>query len=353
MDERIAKCDLWLERRGAFEHVVVSSRARFARNLQMVPFPHCASDGERGRVYRRVAEAIEQVPQLTGAIHFELSQLGRKERSYLRESNVISQEMEIVDSYKERGLFLSPDVRVGVMVNEEDHLRIFALEAGFQPYEVLKRASDLEMTLDNLLAFAFSERFGYLTACPSNTGTGLRISVMLHLPGLVLTEQVSQIFEAMPQLGMTVRGFQGERSENHGNFFQLSNEVTLGLSEEQIVDRFKKIIEDLIAKEEAARHELFKNHGLKLEDQIWRAFGILSHARQVTSHEALSLLTLLRLGVDRGFFRGLDHHALNRLAIEVQPSHIELRRQASGPESRDEARALFLRERLAMAAPRN
>ena len=237
-----------------------------------------------------------------------------------------------------------------MMVNEEDHLRIFSLLSGFQPFDALNALIELEAQLGEAIDFAYSTHYGYLTACPTNTGTGLRASVMLHLPGLSASKQLHSILKTMPRHGLTMRGFYGENSDNMGDFFQLSNEVTLGITEQQIVQRLHEVIEDFVKKEEAARSKLTGLRMGLVEDEMWRAFGLLTNARAMTSQEAVLLLGKLRYGIDQGIFAPLTHQALNRLIIEVQPGHLQYNHRGEVAEqARDWLRADYLRRTLTNA----
>lgn len=352
MEESLRQSDQWLNRKGPEEHVVVSSRARYARNLPQIPFPMRAKPEELRSVVERVQEAITRSSRFEEGVTFHLSQIKPIERNYLKEAHLISTEME--KGAENRLIMLSRDVKVAVMVNEEDHLRIFALETGFQPFEVLNRVVALEEELDRELHFAFSPKYGFLTACPTNTGTGLRISVMLHLPALSLAKKMQEIVKNMPQHGLTVRGFYGENSENLGDFFQVSNEVTLGKSEQEIVEILSRIVEDVIEREEQARRLLFEKNATVVDDEVWRAYGTLSHARVITSQEAVQMLSKLRLGIDRGYFGRFGHSELNKLIVEVQPGHLQCASGTPvGVEARDVLRAELLRNRLAELASRN
>ena len=298
----------------------------------------------------RVAGIIERNPRFASCLRFDLSTTKALERSYLKENHLISAEME--KGGENRVLFLTEDVRLAVMVNEEDHLRMYALHAGFLPFDVLNEVIGLESQLGREIAFAFSQKYGYLTACPTNTGTGLRASVMLHLPALSMIKQMAEIVKQLPSIGLTVRGFYGENSENTGDFFQVSNEVTLGKSEEEIVEILVRMVSQIVEKETEARQLLFEKNATVVEDDIWRAWGLLTNARVISSSEAVQLLSKLRLGVDRGFFGALGHGALNRLIVEVQPGHLQYSHGGStiAVEERDLLRASVVRKRLAELA---
>jgi protein arginine kinase len=346
------RSDAWLDRGGPEDHIVVSSRARYARNLPRVPFPMRARQEELQGVVGRARDAIRESGFFRDGMEFSIPDIKPIERNYLKENHLISSEME--KGGDNRAIFVSADVKLAVMVNEEDHLRMVALEGGFQPHEALNGVMVLEDSLSRVLPFAFSQKFGYLTACPTNTGTGLRASVMLHLPALSMLKKMPELVKSMPQFGLTVRGFYGENSENMGDFFQVSNEVTLGRSEQEIVDILTKVTEQIVEKEEQARRHLFDQNRAVVEDEVWRSYGMLTHARVMTSQEAVQLLSKLRFGIDRGFFPGMSHSRLNRIIIEIQPGHLQyLGGGAASSEARDIMRADLLRKRLAQDASRN
>lgn len=348
----VLKSDEWLNRTGPEEHIVVSSRARYARNLPQVPFPMRARSEELRGVVDQVEAAISANPRFADGYRYNLNDIKPLERNYLKENHLISVEME--KGGENRAIVLSGDVSLAVMVNEEDHLRIFALEGGFQPYEVLNRLISLEEELNGVMHFAFSGKYGYLTACPTNTGTGLRASVMLHLPALSITKKLPELMKSMPQFGLTVRGFYGENSENMGDFFQISNEVTLGKTEQEIVDTLNHVVEQIIEREEQMRRLLFEQNRATIEDELWRAYGLLTNARVMSSLEAVQLLSKLRFGIDRGYFPNLTHNHLNKLIIEIQPGHLQYANGGvAGAEARDAMRAELLRKRLERNATQN
>jgi protein arginine kinase len=339
--------DLWLGPEGPEAAIVVSSRCRLARNLAGIPFSRLAQPAQLELVSRRIAEAIAAEPMFNGIRQIVLGELSAPERAVLRESHLISPELERQGQHC--AVFLTADGRVSIMINEEDHLRMQAIASGYKVHEVYRTIDEVDDALARHLTFAFSPLLGYLTACPTNTGTGLRASAMLHLPGLSLAGQAERIVREIAQKGYAVRGFYGEGSNSAGDLFQISNEVTLGKSEQEILAGLHGVIDQLIASEREARDILFQKRAIFIEDSIWRSYATLSQARMINSAEAISLLSRLRLGIERGHFNDrLTHQDLHRLLIEIQPAHLMSRRQVSDDsESRDAARAEFLRERLA------
>lgn len=343
--KQILKSDAWLDRRGPEEHIAISSRARYARNLESLTFPMRARPDELAEIEEKVQSAIQKTDAFKNGLFFNLALMPAPFRHFLKENHLISSEMEKGGPH--RLIFLDQDVTQAVMVNEEDHLRIFALEPGFQVPTVLNNLFELEGHLEQHLEFAFSPNYGFLTACPTNTGTGLRASVLLHLPALSSSRHLAEMVKFLPQNGLTIRGPYGENSENFGDLFQVSNEVTLGRDENDIVEILSNTVGRIISAEENARRDLYENHRWQTEDQVWRAWGILANARLITSQEAVQNLSRLRLGIDRGFFPGVTHAQLNHLLIQVQPGHLQVKSgHDDDEESRNCARAKMLRDTL-------
>lgn len=353
IQENIVKeSDLWLNEKSAMQHVVVSSRARLARNIPRIPFATHATPEELIRITRAIDRVISGNPGLNAFHPISLHEAPQLIRRYLKESHIISSEMEKGEQH--RVIYVSPDFHISIMVNEEDHIRIQGLTAGMKIQDILGEILKIDDLLTEKLPVAFSDQYGYLTACPSNLGTGLRVSVMLHLPGLVMTNNIEKIVKMIQPHGLTVRGFYGENSEFDGDFYQISNELSLGKSEGEIVSLLVDVIKNIIHQEGKAREELFSRQVIMTEDSIWRSFAILSQARLIDTQEAMKLLSHIRLGIDRGYFSFLDHNLLNKLVIEIQPAHLEyLRTDQRGSEARDMARATLLRNYFNMPGSKN
>ena len=344
--------DGWLEAQGPSQHVVVSSRARLARNLSRIPFATHAKQQELNEVSQIVSRTIQNLPLISVFHLIDLHKVSALERKYLKESHIISAEMEKGDVH--RVVYVRPDYRVSIMVNEEDHLRIQGLVSGFRLPDVFQDILKIDMELMDTLPTAFSDQLGCLTACPTNLGTGLRVSVMLHLPGLTLCRKIEEALQMIQPSGVAVRGFYGENSEYFGDFYQISNEISLGKTEEEIVDMLAGVIRIVIEQEEKAREILFLDRVASIEDTIWRAYGLLSQARLIDTQEAMKLLSRIRLGVDRGYFKTLDHSRLSRLMIEIQPAHLEYHEKCDpDSEARDIARAALLRNIFATPGSAN
>ncbi len=341
----------WLFHSGPHAQIVVSSRVRLARNLEKRPFPGWAKKAERLQLMKEVQVALEALPQMKEAFSEQMENLTLLEKQVLVERHLISREH--AEKSAGSALVISMNQTLSVMINEEDHLRIQAILPGFQLKETFALITQVDTQLEENLSFAFHRKLGYLTACPSNVGTGMRVSAMLHLPGLVLLEHMNKIINSVNKMGLVVRGLYGEGSDAIGNLFQISNQITLGEKEEDIIERLHVVIEQILAHETNARGVLRHQQTETLQDQIGRAYGILLHAHSVSTKEALNLLSLLKLGVDLGLF-SLEVHALvDELFMEVQPAHLQKSSQLLKMTSkqRDALRARRLRETLEKIPP--
>ncbi|MCD6364194.1 MAG: protein arginine kinase [Synergistetes bacterium] len=334
----------WLKGIGPNSNIALSSRIRLARNLRDYPFPSVAKKRDLESVVDRIKGILSLDPYFKGFSLLMLENLSRVEREALVEKHLISPEHAKGGIRKSGAVLIEHEGVLSVMVNEEDHLRIQCFLGGLQLGEVWRIIDRFDSILEKYVDYAFDEEFGYLTACPTNVGTGLRASVMLHLPGLVMTKKMGRVVEELSKIGLTVRGIYGEGTEALGNLFQLSNQVTLGPSEEEIIDKLEKIALRVIEEEELSRKQLLKVKGIKLEDSIWRAYGVLKNARIMTTKEAMELLSQVRMGVDMGILPPVDKRKFNELLISIRPAHLQL---STGrelvPEERDRMRADLLR----------
>lgn len=323
--------------------VVLSTRIRLARNLAGTPFPERANSTQRSDVMTKCADQIANLPQMKNGAFFDISELSDLEKQVLVERHLISRELCEADSGS--GVFINKDQTCSVMINEEDHLRIQFLKTGFSLRSIWKQIDRFDNSLESDLDVAFSPEFGYLTACPTNLGTALRASVMLHLPGLVISEHMDKVIRAVNQLGITVRGLFGEGSDATGHVFQISNQQTLGESEEDIMSRLGNVFKTVIDHEINARFKYLEENRARLLDQIGRAFGVLQNAHVLNSNEAMNLLSLMRLAVDFEMLPEGNRADIDRLFIECQPGHIQ---HSAGegiePDARDLSRADKLRE---------
>ncbi|MHB8522543.1 MAG: protein arginine kinase [Limisphaerales bacterium] len=333
------------KRAGPHDRIVLSSRVRLARNLRGVPFPGWAKKPDRIRALESVRPAVQALPQMASAFTESMDSLSALDKQILVERHLISREHAAKNAGS--GLVLSPDESLCVMINEEDHLRMQALRPGLQLKEAWQAIDAVDSALEKTLDYAFSAELGYLTACPTNVGTGIRVSAMLHLPGLVLAEQINSVIQAVNKLGHAVRGLYGEGTEALGNIFQVSNQMTLGEVETDIVDRISKILAQLIEQEGNARAVLLEKKPKTVFNHVGRAYGILANAHSISSKETMNLLSLMRLGLDLGLFPGVERPLIDELFIVTQPAHLQKRfSEKLSAEERDLLRADMLRERL-------
>lgn len=336
----------WIEPQDK-RQIVISSRLRLARNLAGRAFPNRLSDKQAATLGREVLAAIKAAAPEENWEEVALDELFEREKGVLLEKHLLSP--DILQHTPGRYLAVNGEESLAVMVNEEDHLRIQAILPGLQTEAAWAKLSDLEDRLAERLDFAYDERLGYLTACPTNLGTGLRASVMLHLPALEMTDKLTGIFRQLPQAGFVVRGVYGEGSESVGSLYQVSNQVTLGFAEEEIILRLNQLVEQIVAQELQAREWLMANRELWLRDKIGRACGILGGAYMLSSKEAMAELSLVRLGVAMGLVNVPDYKRLNLLMLNLQAAFLQT---ASGrelaPAERDEARAKLTRQEFKM-----
>jgi protein arginine kinase len=316
----------WLDASGPLSHLVLSTRVRLARNLAGHVFQTRNSEGERERILDSVQRAARETVMLRRAVTFRLDQLDRTDRQLLHERHLVSKELAGLegDAKVRAGASVLIQDQIGVMLNEEDHLRLQGLHSGFALDAAYAEVDRLDAELGQRLPFAFHAEFGYLTSCPTNVGTGLRASVLIHLPGLVLTKEISKVLQGLAQVGLTFRGLYGEGSEVVGNFFQLSNQTTLGKSEPELLDHLGKMVRQVIDYEEQARQVLLRDAPSIIEDKVWRAYGLLRYARSVSFEEAMNLLSGVRLGVGMGLIPGVGMYTLNKLLVYTQPAHLAM-----------------------------
>ena len=335
----------WLEGAGEEEELVLSSRVRLARNLDRVPFPHRAKPSVKREVLQQVEKSLLDSASMRSAITIEMDAIPANDRMVLLERHLVS--IEMVQDHEKSALVVQKGERLSAMINEEDHLRIQSLESGLSIRSAFERIEELDDELDERLNYAFSENLGFLTACPTNVGTGLRVSAMVHLPGIVHNKDLPQIIKGLNNVRLTVRGMYGEGSNAMGNIFQISNGITLGLSEEDTVRGLESHLRKVLEFEKKAREVLLRKARSLLEDRIYRAHGILRSARLVTSKEAMDLLSDVRLGVGLGIINDVSIAKLNELLIMIKPMHLqELHGRPMSPEERDKVRADFIRGKL-------
>jgi len=341
----------WMREDGPHSDIVISTRIRIARNLSDLPFPILMNDGQAEEITRRVAEAVfsPEFQERAGGSYeiIPLQNVPPVDRQALVEKYLIS--TSLVEHARRSAVALRDDEAVSIMINEEDHLRLQVLMPGLQLGAAWELATTIDDLLEAKLNYAFDEKYGFLTACPTNVGTGIRASVMLHLPALVVTQQINRVLSALGQVGLVVRGVHGEGTDAVGNLFQLSNQITLGQSEEEIIQSLESVARKIIEHEQQARHFLMQENREVIEDRIARSFGILAYARRLDSRESMQRLSDVRLGIDLGVIKGVSQNILKELMVMTQPAFMQ---KYSGtelaPGERYWRRADLVRERLRM-----
>lgn len=339
----------WMSAEGPDSDIVLSSRIRLARNIDKFKYPTLFSNEEALEVIETINKRIK-IGSFTNTGAMDLlimDNLQPLQKRVLVEKHLISP--NLAEASNHGACLLSENEEVSIMINEEDHIRIQCLFSGLQLQEALNMANEIDDWIEEYIDYAFDEQVGYLTSCPTNVGTGLRASVMMHLPALVLTQQMNRLIPAINQLGLVVRGIYGEGSEALGNIFQVSNQITLGKSEEDIVDDLKSVVSQIVSQERAARETLEKTSNIQLEDRVYRSYGVLANSRIIESKEAAKCLSDVRLGIDMGYIKGISRNILNELMILTQPGFLQ--QYAGGPlrsNERDIRRATLIRERINM-----
>ena len=331
--------------------IVIISRLRLARNINPFPFPNRAKVAQRCDILSNIEAALKDIPYLKRGFFYKMGELTSLEKKVLVERHWISRELS--ELKEGSAVFISSDQVCSVMVNEEDHLRIQFIKNGFNLNALWKTVNQFDDLLETSMPYAFSKEFGYLTACPSNLGTGLRASVMMHLPALSISDNMDKVIRASNQLGLAVRGLFGEGSDANGHIYQISNQQTLGESEETILDRLGGVLKNIIEHELNARMQYIEVNKAKLVDQISRAHALLSNANLISSDEAMNHLSLIRLAVDLNFLPEEFRSLVDYLFIEIQPGHIQFPDKAISIELRDIKRAELLRNNFRKLPPLN
>nr|WP_281287189.1 protein arginine kinase [Paenibacillus hemerocallicola] len=337
----------WMRGNSPESDVVISTRIRLARNLRSLPFPMLATNAQSKEVLDQIVPVLnsDDLQQISGFDLFTLDQLGELQKRVLVEKHLISP--NLADESRNGAVMINENESVSIMVNEEDHLRIQCLCPGFQIREAWDLANRIDDIFESQVDYAFEERRGFMTSCPTNVGTGIRASVMMHLPALVLTQQMNRILQAINQVGLAVRGIYGEGSEAIGNVFQVSNQITLGQSEEEIIDNLHSVAKQIIEHERAARQKLLGESKMRITDRVKRSYGILSHAAIMDSKEAAQRLSDVRLGVDLGLLKNVSPHVLNELMVMTQPGFLQQYAGAKlSADDRDIRRAELIREKI-------
>jgi len=336
----------WLRGVGDMQDVVISSRVRLARNLSGMPFLSRCSPEQLRDLEARLRREILAAGIAREIFYVDIAAAGELDRQLLVERHLISRQH--AEAEHARGVAVSGDETVAIMINEEDHLRMQVLRSGLQLSDAMAEIDRIDDTLEKRMDFAFHSRYGYLTACPTNVGTGLRVSVMLHMPALKMTGEIEKVFRAARDLRLAIRGLYGEGTEATGDLFQISNQNTLGKNEQQFIEEFRnEIIPHFIEYERSARHAIIKRKAAQLDDKVHRAGAILRSARTISSEETMYLLSLVRLGLSTGRLKDIDLKTINELFLLTQPTHLQkLHDRQMTQEQRDELRATFTRKKL-------
>jgi len=335
----------WLKGTGPNADIVISSRIRLARNLDKLPFPNWANKTQGEEVLNKIEAAMAKVEYLKNSTLFKLAEMDVLDKQFLVERHLMSHEH--AQKTNSKAISIDNDEILAIMINEEDHLRMQLMQSGFNLFEAWNIINKIDDCLSNELTFAFLPEWGYLTACPTNTGIGMRGSVMLHLPALVMTRQIDRVLAAIAKLSFTTRGLYGEGTQAMGNFFQISNQVSLGHSETEIIEDINSLIRQIVEQETQAREVMFSKNRAALEDRVSRSFGILKNARIITSQETIELLSMVRLGSDLGLIKDIDRRKVNELFIITQPAHLQkIEGKRLSSQERDIKRAELIRNKL-------
>ncbi|RUL85905.1 protein arginine kinase [Tautonia sociabilis] len=333
----------WLRGTGPESDIVICSRIRLARNLADFPFTSRASDPEKLEIERVCRSAMDKAG--LDLEYQSLVDLGLLDRQLLVERQLISRELSGGDG--PRGVAVGPRENMSIMVNEEDHLRIQVMNSGFSLPEVWEQINALDDRLEEQLHFAFNPQLGYLTSCPTNVGTGIRVGVMLHLPALANTKQIEKVFRALHKINLAVRGLYGEGTQADGDFYQISNQQTLGKSERELIRNLSDVVPQIISYERQARQEWIAQRRQHLHDQVSRAYGVLKTAHTISSSETMHLLSSVRMGINLGLIDDLEIRTVNELFIHTQPAHLQkIQGEELEVDERNIARAGYIRRRL-------
>ena len=346
LEELASGCGEWLRGTGPESDIVISSRIRLARNLADYPFIRRCDEKDRESIEATLRQRVFQSGVLDGLAYVDVNTLESLDRQFLVERQLISREH--AESKGARAVVIDPDERASLMINEEDHLRIQVMHSGLDLKQAWEQISEIDDLVSTKVVYAFHERLGYLTACPTNVGTGMRVSVMLHLPALVITRQIDKVFRSLSKINLAVRGLYGEGSQAMGDFYQISNQITLGCSEQELIEKVGDVVPVLIEYERRARDFLVEENSQDLHDRVSRAYGILCNAQTISSEETMHLLSSVRMGVNLGLINDLSMPTVNNLFIHTQPAHLQkLRGVELDTADRNIERAHYLQQLLA------
>lgn len=332
---------MWYTKSGNMGDVILSTRARLARNLRNMPFPNRADGQTAEKIIEILKTAAEKIEDTT---FIDLSKMNDRDKNALVEKHIISP--LLTDGRIKRGLVLSNDQRISIMLMEEDHLRIQVMHEGFSVEECLKKAMEIDDTLEESLDYAFSEKLGYLTCCPTNVGTGLRISVMASLPGLTMSGRIDSLSRSLSKMGIAVRGIFGEGSQSLGNIYQISNQFTLGITEEETAQKISEIVSEIISQERSLRQKIYAADKFRTEDKVMRSLGVLKYSRMISSSEAVKCLSDVQLGVNLGIIKETTSETLSEILYLILPATLSADYNIETEPDRDVKRAEVIREKL-------
>ena len=345
LEDLASRCGEWLRGSGPESDIVISSRIRLARNLADFPFVRKCAEGDRGKIVSTLRARLKSADCFTDLSYVDVDSLPDVDRQFLVERQLISR--ELADGEGPRGVAIDPNEKFSLMLNEEDHLRIQVMTSGLDLNSVWEQIDKIDDLVEEQVTYAFHERLGYLTACPTNVGTGMRVSVMLHLPALVITRQIEKVFRSLQKISLAVRGVYGEGSQPMGDFYQISNQITLGRTERDLIEQVAEVVPVMIDYERRARDFLLKESEKDLHDRVSRAYGILCTAQTISSEETMLLLSSVRMGVNLGLIQDVAIPTINQLFIHTQPAHLQkLRGIELDTADRNAERATYLQQHL-------
>lgn len=349
LDDLAQKSGEWLRGEGPDSDIVISTRIRLARNLADFPFVRCCKPADQSSIEQTMRQRVLVDEAFENLTYVDVAELSEVDRRFLVERQLISR--ELAESEGARGVAIDPEERFSIMVNEEDHFRVQVMHSGLALEETWNQIDKIDDLIESRVTYAFHERLGYLTACPTNVGSGMRVSVMLHLPALVMTRQIDKVFRSLQKINLAVRGLYGEGSQAMGDFYQISNQITLGRTEHGLVEQVGEVVPAIIDYERRARDFLLKESPNDLHDRVSRAHGILSTAQTISSEETMHLLSSVRMGANLGLLN-IDMSVLNKLFIHTQPAHLQkLHGVELDTADRNVERATYLQRHLREIPP--
>ena len=345
LEDLAGRCGEWLRGSGPESDIVISSRIRLARNLADFPFVRQCDDKDRTAIQKSLCDAVLDEKELSDVGYVDVDELEVIDRQFLVERQLISR--ELADAEGPRGVAINDGEKFSLMINEEDHLRIQVMNSGLDLESAWSQINRIDDLIEERVTYAFHDSLGYLTACPTNVGTGMRVSVMLHLPALVITRQIEKVFRSLQKISLAVRGLYGEGSQAMGDFYQISNQITLGRSEDELISQVAEVVPAMIDYERKAREFLVTESEKDLHDRVSRAYGTLCSAQTISSEETMMLLSSVRMGVNLGLIKDIEIPVINQLFIHTQPAHLQkLRGGELDTADRNIERARFLQQHL-------